>query len=113
MSSYGTSLHDRILQVGQQDVRYMEIVHKLQQGVGTGTSGNTCTCSNTYTSTGADAQRTNYCLTVDGLVRFRDKIYVLDNGELKKVILREFHVKPYSSHPSYQNTLTIVKIFYY
>ena len=24
MSSYGTELHDRILQVSQQDVRYME-----------------------------------------------------------------------------------------
>jgi len=28
MSSYGTDLHDRILQAGQQDVKYMEIVHK-------------------------------------------------------------------------------------
>jgi len=30
MSSYGTDLHDRILQEGQQDVRYMEVVHRLQ-----------------------------------------------------------------------------------
>eukprot|EP00253_Pinus_taeda_P035833 PITA_35833 len=30
MSSYGTNLQDRILQAGPQDVRYMEIVHKLQ-----------------------------------------------------------------------------------
>ena len=30
MSSYGTHLQDRILQAGQQDVRYMEIVYKLQ-----------------------------------------------------------------------------------
>lgn len=26
MRSYGTDLHDRILQAGQQDVRYMEIM---------------------------------------------------------------------------------------
>jgi len=38
---------------------------------------------------------------------------VLDNSELKKLILREFHVKPYSSHPGYRNTLTIVKKLYY
>jgi len=29
MSSYGTNLQDRILQAGQQDVRYMEIMHRL------------------------------------------------------------------------------------
>ena len=32
----------------------------------------------------------DYHLTADGLFRFRDKIYVSDNSELKKVILREF-----------------------
>ena len=31
----------------------------------------------------------------DGLVRFRDRIYVPDNNELKKHILREFHAKSY------------------
>jgi len=36
-----------------------------------------------------------YCLTMDGLVRFRDRIYVLDINELRKVIVSEFHVKPY------------------
>jgi len=49
----------------------------------------------------------------DGLVGFRDKIYVPNNNELKKVILREFNAKPYSSHSSYQKTLTTVKKFYY
>lgn len=29
MNSYGTDLQDRILQAGQQDIRYIEIVHKL------------------------------------------------------------------------------------
>jgi len=46
-------------------------------------------------------------------VRFRGRIYVLDHSELKKLILREFHVKPYSGHPRYQKMLTIVKKFYY
>ena len=55
----------------------------------------------------------DYRLTIDGLIRFIDKIYVSDNSELKKVILREFHVKPYSGHLSCQNTLTAVKRFYY
>lgn len=55
----------------------------------------------------------DYCLKSYGLVRFRGMIYVLNNSELKKVILREFHVKPYSGHPGYQKMLTAVKRFYY
>ena len=74
-------------------------------GIGYGTSTGTCT--------GAGVQDVEYCLKVDGLVRFRDRIYVSNDGELKKVILREFHAKPYSGHPSYQKTLIAVKKFYY
>lgn len=50
----------------------------------------------------------DYCITVDGLVKFGDRIYVPDNNELKKVILRDFHVKPYLGHLGYHRTLTIV-----
>ena len=55
----------------------------------------------------------DYHLMVDGLVRYRDKIYVFENSDLNKVILRDFHVKPYSSHQGYEKTLTVVKKFYY
>jgi len=37
----------------------------------------------------------------DGLVRFRNMMYVSDNSELKRLILREFHIKRYSGHPGY------------
>lgn len=46
---------------------------------------------------------TDYRLTADGMVRFRDRIYVSNCNELKNLILREFHVKPYSGHPGYQD----------
>jgi len=35
MSSYGKDLQDSILQAGQQDVRYMEIMRRLQQSTST------------------------------------------------------------------------------
>jgi len=89
----------------------MEIVHRLQQSIGKGTCSSTGI--GTGTSTDTDAQDVDYYLTTDGLVRFRDKIYVSDNKELKKVILREFHVKPYSGHLGYQKMLTVVKKFNY
>ena len=55
----------------------------------------------------------DYYLTTDELVRFKDRIYVPDNNDLKKVILRKFHKKPYSGHPGYQKTFITVKKFYY
>ena len=56
----------------------MELTHKLYEGT--------------------SDQDVDYCLTTYGLVRFRDRIYVPNNSELKKLILREFHAKPYSGH---------------
>jgi len=38
---------------------------------------------------------------------------VPENSELKKLILREFHVKLYLGHPKYHNTLTVVKKLYH
>ena len=38
---------------------------------------------------------------------------MLDNSELKKLILKEFHVKLYSIHLGYQKALTVVNKFYY
>jgi len=49
----------------------------------------------------------------DGLVRFRDRIYVPDNSDLKKVILSEFHEKSYSGDSCYQKTLKTMKKLYY
>jgi len=47
------------------------------------------------------------------LVRFKKKIYVPNDSELKKLILREFHVNTYSGHLGYHKTLTLVKKFYH
>ena len=90
MSSYGTNLQDRILQRGQQDVKYMDIMHRLEHNTGIGidcstsigTSGSTCigtrdnTGSGTSTGIGASAQDVDYFLIVDGLFRFRERIYM-------------------------------------
>ena len=49
----------------------------------------------------------------DGLVRFKDRIYVLNCSKLKNIILREFHANPYSGHPRYQKRLMTMNKFYY
>eukprot|EP00253_Pinus_taeda_P028875 PITA_28875 len=76
---------------------------KLQQSIGTGVG----------VGKGTVNQDANYHLTADGLVRFRDRIYVPNYSELKKLILMELHVTPYLGHPEYQKTLAMVKKFYY
>lgn len=93
MSSYGKDLQDRILQAGQQDVKYIDIMHRLQQstgtnigdstcigtcdgtgigtctctcngtGIGTCTGNGTCTVTGSGTGTGVGAQVVDYCLT--------------------------------------------------
>lgn len=55
----------------------------------------------------------DHCLTTYDLVSFRDKIHVPNNSELKNLILREFHVNPYSGHPGYHKTLKMVNKLYY
>lgn len=50
---------------------------------------------------------------IDGLIRFKNRIYVPYNNELKKLILMEFHVEPYSDHLGYQKMLATIKKLYY
>lgn len=77
----------------------MEIMHRLQQSIGT--------CIGVGTGTGDWGAY--YHLTRYGLVRFRDRIYISNYSELKNLILREFHAKPYLGHPGYHKTLATVK----
>ena len=112
VSSNGTELHDRILQVGQKDDKYMEIM-QLQWSAGIGIGTCTCTGVGIHAGIGTSDQDANYRLTTNGLVRFENRIYVPNCNELKKVISREFQAKPYSGHPSHQNTFTAMKKFYY
>jgi len=53
-----------------------------------------------------------YHLMVDGLVKLKNRIYASYSNELKKLILREFHAKPYLGLLGYQNTLIAIKNFY-
>lgn len=90
----------------------MDIVHNLHYITGTGTcSVGIGTCSGICTCTNVRAQDIDYCVTTNGLVRFRNRIYVMDKNDFNQVILREFHVKPYLGHQCYQKKLTKVKKF--
>jgi hypothetical protein len=44
---------------------------------------------------------------------YKDRLYIPDAEELKKLILDEMHKKPYSGHPGYQKMITAVRKQYF
>jgi len=44
---------------------------------------------------------------------FRNIKYVPNAKHLRKLIMDEFHKRPYVSHPGYQNMMTIIKRTYF
>jgi transposase InsO family protein len=55
----------------------------------------------------------NYELREEGILMFKDRIYVPYNQELKNILLSEMHKVPYVGHPGYQKTIATVKKLYY
>jgi hypothetical protein len=57
---------------------------------------------------------TDLSLDRNGLLRFKNRLYIPDSTELKLTILDEVHKNPYSSHPGYQKMVTTLrKLFYW
>ena len=50
----------------------------------------------------------------NGLLRFKNRLYIPDSVELKLIVMDEVHKKPYSGHPGYQKMVTTLsKLFYW
>ena len=61
-----------------------------------------------------NSDKTDLSLDKNGLLWFKNKIYIPNSVELKLMILDEVHKKPYSSHLGYQKMVTTLrKIFYF
>jgi hypothetical protein len=55
----------------------------------------------------------NYKLGVDGIILYKNIIYVPNLHDLKLMILNEMHDVPYVGHPGYQKTMAAVKSHYF
>eukprot|EP00253_Pinus_taeda_P029813 PITA_29813 len=88
VSLYISNLIEKVKSVGLQDKKYQQVRENLLQRV----------------------EDEEYRLTEDGLIRFKVRIYVPNSDEMKTLIMKEFHVKPYSGHLGYQRTLTVTAI---
>ena len=54
-----------------------------------------------------------YSLNKNGFLLFKDKLYVPNVPKVKLLILDEFHKTPYSGHPGYQKTVTMLRKEYF
>ena len=56
---------------------------------------------------------TGYNLNEKGFLLYKDRIYVPNVPKVKLLILDEIHKTPYSGHPSYQKTITMLRKYYF
>jgi hypothetical protein len=57
--------------------------------------------------------RTDLSVDKNGLLRFKDRLYVTKSTELKMIILDELHKNPYFGHPLYQKMITTLRKKFY
>jgi hypothetical protein len=55
----------------------------------------------------------NYKLGIDGILLHKNKFFVPNVQDLKRMILHEMHNVPYARHPRYQKTMATIKIHYF
>ena len=54
-----------------------------------------------------------YKFKENGILMHRDRVYVPDVGDIRKMVLKEMHVVPYVGHSCYQKTIAVVRKQYY
>jgi hypothetical protein len=94
ISMYRTEIKDKILEAANVDLQYRCLVAKLQQSE-------------------RPQNKESYTLGTDGLLLYKNRVYVPNVQELKLTILKEMHNMAYVGHPGYQNTVAAVKSHYF
>jgi hypothetical protein len=94
ISMYKTEIKDRILEAANVDLQYRGLVAKLQQRERPQT-------------------KESYTLGTDGLLLYKNKVYVTNVRDLKLEILKEMHNMAYAGHLGYQKTMAAVKRHYF
>jgi hypothetical protein len=80
ISMYQRDLKGIIFEAAKTYLQYMELVTKLQQGK-------------------MQKKVEDYELGFDGILLYRNRVYVSNSSELRSVILKEMHNVPYAGHP--------------
>jgi hypothetical protein len=95
ISSAKRDIEQRIKDASNNDEKYIKTVEDLQNNA-------------------ENLDRTYLSLDRNGLLRFKNRLYIPDSTELKLTVLDEVHKKPYSGHSGYQKMVTTLrKLFYW
>jgi hypothetical protein len=94
ISMYRTEMKDIILEAANIDLQYKGLVAKLQQ------------CEEPQ-------PKESYTLGADGLLLYKNRVYVPNVRKLKLAILKEMHNVAYVGHPGYQKNMAAVKGHYF
>ena len=54
-----------------------------------------------------------YNLEEDGLLTYKNRIYIPNVADLRRVVMDEIHQPPYSGHPGYQKTIATSRKQYF
>jgi hypothetical protein len=93
INMFQTDIKRKILEAANVDLQYKELVAMLQQG--------------------KMLQKVdNYKLGIYGILLRKNKIFVPNFQDLKRMIVHETHNVPYAGHPRYQKTMETIKSHY-
>ena len=94
ISKARSDLEQRIRMIGINERNYTKMMAELQNNI-------------------TNSDELDISIDKEGLLRFKNRLYIPDSLELKSTILDEVHKKPYSGHPSCQKTITTLKKLFY
>jgi hypothetical protein len=94
ISMYKTDIKRKNMEAKNADLQYREFVEMIQQGK-------------------MPQKVDNYNLGINGILLFKNKIFVPNVQDLKHMILHEMHNVPYAGHPRYQKIVDVIKSHYF
>jgi hypothetical protein len=89
-----SDLEQRVKATGINDGNYTKMMEELQNNI-------------------TNSDKPDISIDKQGLLRFKNRLYIPDSTELKLTILDEVHKKPYFGHPGYEKTVTTLKKLFY
>ena len=94
ISTYKTYLEDQLEEGVKLDENYRKLQAKVAENV-------------------IESLSTGYSLNEKGLILYKNRLYVPNVPKVKLLILNKIHKSPYSGHPHYQKTITMLLIYYF
>ena len=94
INTYTTDLEEQLKARIEQDENYLKLQAKVKENL-------------------IESLSIGYSLNEKGLLLYKDRLYVPNVPKIKLLILDEIHKTPYSRHPGYQKTITMLRKYYF